>query len=181
MVVILHNIRSLHNVGSIFRTCDAAGVEKLYLCGITPRPIDQFGRFRPQLTKVSLGAEKTVAWDGSARSPQAIAKLIKRLKEDGYKIFAVEQDKNSIPYYKLKLFDSAQGKNKSKCAFIFGNEVKGLPPSVLKNADKILEIPMRGQIVRQAHHPRRIRFGKESLNIAVSVGIVLFHIRQQGR
>jgi len=156
MIVVLHNLRSLHNVGSIFRTADAAGAEKIYLCGITPEPMDRIGRFRPDLIKVSLGAEKTVAWDASARSTRATLKLLERLKREGYKIFAVEQDKKSTPYFKLKV-----NSYKSKVAFIFGNEVKGLPKAILKKADKILEIPMRGK--------------KESLNVAVAAGIILFH------
>ncbi len=175
MIVILHNIRSLHNVGSIFRTADAAGVEKIYLCGITPAPFDVFGNPRRQLTKVSLGAEKYVKWEkvGSASSPQAtraIFKLLKNLKKQGYKIFAVEQSKKSIPYYKLKT------KNlKLKIALILGNEIKGLPASILKRADKILEIPMKGAMVRQACHPRRLGRGKESLNVAVAFGIVVYN------
>jgi len=162
MVAILHNIRSLHNVGSIFRTADAAGVEKLYLCGITPAPVDRFGKVRPQFAKVALGAEKYVPWDGSIRRPRAMSALLERLKSDGYKIFAIEQSKNSIPYYKMKPFDKAQGKNKSKVALIFGNEVRGLPKTILEKADKILEIPMTGR--------------KESLNVAVAFGIVAFHL-----
>ena len=82
MIAILHNIRSLHNVGSIFRTADAIGTEKLYLCGLTPIPLDEFGQWRPQLTKVSLGAEKTVPWDDSARAPRAISKLVDKLKKE---------------------------------------------------------------------------------------------------
>lgn len=156
MIVIIHNIRSLHNVGSIFRTADAAGVEKIYLCGITPKPIDELGRLRQQLTKVSLGAEKYVPWDASARSARAIIKLISKLKAEGFKIFAIEQSKNSIPYYKLNVKGQM-----SKVVLIVGNEVKGLPKSVLNKADKILEIPMRGK--------------KESLNVAVAFGIVAFH------
>ncbi len=172
MIVILHNIRSLYNVGSIFRTADAAGVEKIYLCGITPAPFDVFDKPRQQLTKVSLGAEKYVKWEkvGSARSARAIFKLLKNLKKQGYKIFAVEQSKKSIPYYKLKT------KNlKLKIALILGNEIKGLPVSILKRADKILEIPMKGAMVRQAHHPRRTGRGKESLNVAVAFGIVAYN------
>ena len=98
MIVVLHNIRSLHNVGSIFRTADAAGVKKIYLCGITPSPIDQFGKPRQQLVKVSLGAEKYVEWE----KVKTIRKLIDDLKKQKYKIFAVEQNKKSIPYYKIK-------------------------------------------------------------------------------
>jgi len=155
IIVILHNIRSLHNVGSIFRTADATGVTRIYLCGITPAPLDKFGRLRPQLAKVSLGAEKSVVWDGSARSPRATIKLLGKLKSEGYKIFAVEQSKKSTPYYRLRATNT-----KRKFALILGNEVKGLPPSILKRADKILEIPMRGE--------------KESLNVAVAFGIVAF-------
>ena len=182
MRVILYNVRSLYNVGSIFRTSDAAGVEKLYLCGITPEPIDRFGRIRPPLAKVALGAEKSVAWDASARSARATLKLLDNLKKEGYKIFAIEQARKSTPYYKVVLrpppkpfdkapLDKARGKqgkrdkqaqDKNKIALIFGNEVKGLPPAVLKKADKILEIPMRGK--------------KESLNVAVAFGIVIFRL-----
>ena len=159
MIAILHNIRSLYNVGSIFRTADAAGVEKLYLCGITPAPVDIFGKPRPQLTKVSLGAEKYVKWDASARSARATLKSLENLKKQGYKIFAVEQSKKSISYYKLK---TTNYKQKNKTALILGNEIKGLPPSILKRADKILEIPMRGK--------------KESLNVSVAFGIVIFRL-----
>lgn len=172
MLVILHNIRSLHNVGSIFRTADAVGVEKIYLCGFTPAPVDAFGRPRMQLTKVSLGAEKYVKWDGSARSPQAIAKLIDKLKADGYKIFAIEQSKKSVPYHKINL----RTRDVPKLVLVLGNEIKGLPQSILSRAERILEIPMKGAMVRQAHHPRRIGRGKESLNVSVAFGIIAFNL-----
>jgi len=160
MILILHNIRSLYNVGSIFRTADAVGIEKIYLCGITPKPVDEFERPRPQLTKVSLGAEKYVEWEkiGSASSPQATTRLIDNLRCDGYKIFAIEQNKKSIPYYKIP--KSLILNHKS--VLILGNEVKGLPLSILKRSNKILEIPMKGK--------------KESLNVSVAFGIVAFHI-----
>lgn len=154
MVAILHNIRSRHNVGSIFRTADAAGIEKLYLCGITPTPLDKFGKLRPQLGKVALGAEKTVPWEHCKSS----AALIKKLKKQGYKIFAVEQDKKSIPYYKLSDVLTRQ----HRIALVLGNEVGGLPSAILKLSDKILEIPMRGK--------------KESLNVSVAFGIVAFRL-----
>jgi 23S rRNA (guanosine2251-2'-O)-methyltransferase len=203
LVVILHNVRSVYNVGSIFRTADAAGVSKIYLAGITPAPIDRFGKTKPRFAKVSLGAEKSVPWDdstrlttnGSARSPRAVLKLLEKLRSEGYKIFAVEQSRKSIPYYKVRPFDAApvrgperslrasqrQGKNKSKLALVFGNEVGGLPPAVLRLADKILEIPMRGAMVRQAHHPRHTGHGKESLNVGVAFGIVAFGLLYGGR
>ena len=173
MIVILNNIRSLHNVGSIFRTADAAGIEKLYLTGITPEPVDRFDKIRPQLAKVSLGAESSVKWDGSTRSQRATLKLLEKLKKEGYKIFAVEQNKKSISYYKVAL-RRAQGKNQNKLVLIFGNEVNGLSPVILKKCDKILEIPMRGAMVRQAHHPRHKKAGKESLNVSVAFGITVF-------
>lgn len=147
MVVVLHNIRSLHNVGSIFRTADALGIEKIYLCGITPEPTDRFGKFREQLTKVSLGAEKTVPWEKIRNTSSLIAKL----KRDGWRILAVEQAKNSKPYYKLNRLPK-------KVVLIMGNEVKGLSPSVLNKSDVVLEIPMKGK--------------KESLNVSVAFGIV---------
>lgn len=153
IAVILHNIRSLHNVGSIFRTAEVAGVKKIYLTGITPTPLDRFGRYRSQLTKVSLGSEKIVAWEKSGSA----LKLIGNLKKDGYKVFMIEQSKKSTPYYKMKV----RSKN-LKVALIVGNEVTGLPSSILKRADKILEIPRRGK--------------KESLNVSVACGIVLFRI-----
>lgn len=170
MIVILHNIRSLHNVGSIFRTADAAGVEKIYLAGITPTPVDRFGKIRPQLTKVSLGAEKTVSWEkvelrakprtvpqsGSGARVKSITSLLVRLKQEGYQIIAIEQDKKSIPYHRY------EKSRKEETVLLIGNEVSGIPKKILKRCDKILEIPMRGR--------------KESLNVSVAFGIVLFHL-----
>lgn len=157
IVAVLHNIRSVHNVGSIFRTADAAGVEKIYLSGITPSPLDRFGRLRPQFAKVALGAERYIEWDASARSAQATVKLLERLKNEGYKIFAVEQSKKSVPYYRAAMT------RHSEIALVLGSEVSGLPQSVLKRADKVLEIPMRGK--------------KESLNVAVAFGIVVYKLQ----
>jgi 23S rRNA (guanosine2251-2'-O)-methyltransferase len=150
MIVILVNIRSLHNVGSIFRTADAAGIEKIYLTGYTPTPIDQFGARRPQIAKVALGAETYIPWE---YHPSSTA-LIDRLKKGGFKILAVEQSKTSVLFNQVKL------KSKEKVALIMGNEVKGLPPTILKRADQILEIPMLGK--------------KESLNVSVAFGIVVY-------
>ena len=174
MTIILHNIRSVYNVGSIFRTADAVGVEKIYLCGITPIPIDRFGKWRLQLTKVSLGAEKTVPWE---YQKSAVA-VIKKIKGGGHKIFAVEQDKKSVSYYKIK----PTTRNLDKIVLIFGNEVMGLPKSILKFADEILEIPMRGKMVRHAHHPKNypeLSRRKESLNVSVAFGIVAYHLNFQ--
>lgn len=158
MITILHNIRSLYNVGSIFRTADAVAAEKIYLCGITPSPLDPFGHPRTQLTKVSLGAEKTVDWEDSVKSPYATKKLIEQLKKDGYKILALEMTKNAIPYYRFKIQDS-----RFKIVLILGNEVKGLPEFILKSADKILSIPMVGK--------------KESLNVGVAFAVAAFYLK----
>jgi 23S rRNA (guanosine2251-2'-O)-methyltransferase len=153
LTVILHDIRSVHNVGSIFRTADAAGAEKIFLCGITPSPMDRFREVRPDFAKVALGAEKFVAWE----SAKTTAGVVKQLKKDGYEIFALEQSKRSVSYHAVRLASDA------RAAIIVGNEVKGLPPSILRSASRILEIPMMGK--------------KESLNVAVAFGIVAFGLR----
>ena len=146
--VVLDNIRSAYNVGSIFRTADGVGVEKIYLCGHTPTPIDRFGRKRKDISKVSLGAD--VKWEYR----KDILPLINELKNEAVKVVSVEQDKRSIDYKDIKL--------KKNVAYIFGNEVNGLDKEVLSQSDLIVEIPMKGK--------------KESLNVAVSVGIVLFNV-----
>lgn len=158
MIVILDNIRSIQNVGSIFRTADAAGIAKIYLCGIAPEPLDSFGRPRQQFVKVSLGAEKTVAWEKA----KATGKLIDRLKKEGYKIWAVEQSRKSVFYYALR----PTNYELKRIALVFGNEVRGISSAILKKCDKILEIPMRGK--------------KESLNVAVAFGIVVFYLIYRG-
>ncbi len=152
--VVLWNIRSVYNVGSIFRTCDGAGVKKIYLIGVTPIPLDRFGNFRKDFKKVSLGAEKTVEWE-YAKSFSAVYEKLKKTAGGRIEILAVEQDKNSIPYFKYKR------KNK-RIALIFGEETKGLPKTILNKADKILEIPMRGK--------------KESLNVSVAAGVVIYYL-----
>lgn len=150
-MVILHNIRSLHNVGSIFRTSDAAGISKIFLCGITPSPLDRFGTIRPELSKVALGAERNVPWEHIVST----TRCIKKLKTGGYSIYALEQSKHSVSY------DSAHlRRGKKKIALVLGDEVRGIPPSILKLSDAILEIPMRGK--------------KESLNVSVAFGIAIF-------
>lgn len=161
IIVILHNIRSLQNVGSIFRTADAAGVKKIYLAGITPAPVDVFGKPRQQLTKVSLGAEKYVSW----QKIKSVGKLIDDLKNPpaggGYKIFAIEQNRRAVPYHRVSSI-KYKVLRKNKIVLVVGSEIKGLPKSILEKSDKILEIPMAGK--------------KESLNVSVAFGIVVFHI-----
>ena len=167
MVAVLHNVRSIHNVGSIFRTADGAGVRKIYLCGITPGPVDRFGREVKAFVKVSLGAEETVAYEKIRQTTEAI----RRLKKEGYTILAIEQSRNSVPYHKFKI-----PRSKPRIALILGAEVEGVPPAILKMADKILEIPMRGVMVREAYHPRHSGRGKESLNVAIAFGIVAYRL-----
>lgn len=156
MVVILDNIRSLHNVGSIFRTADGAGVTKLYLCGVTPGPLNRFKEVVPEVAKTALGAERTVAWEKVETTLDAI----KQLKKQGYKIIAIEQDAKAVPYYQMKVSTL----ERSKVALVLGEEVKGLSPAVLKKCDTIVEIPMHGT--------------KESLNVSVAFGIIAFHFAQ---
>lgn len=173
IVAVLHDIRSVHNVGSIFRTADAAGVAKVYCCGITPAPLDRFKNVRVDFAKVALGAEKFVAWEHAKN----ISEVITALKESGFTVFAIEQSRHSIPYNMVRQAHHARRRG-ARIALVLGNEVEGLPPAVLKLADKTLEIPMHGAMVRQAHHPRRSGVGKESLNVAVAFGVVVFRLRE---
>ncbi len=148
--LVLHNIRSLHNVGSVFRTADAAGVKKIYLTGYTPAPLDRFGKIRPEIKKTALGAEKFVKWEHYKN----ISILLKKLKKEKIRLIAVEQDNKAVNYKNLKI--------NYPLALIFGNEVRGLSQQILKKCDKIVEIPMHGK--------------KESLNVSVAAGIVLFSL-----
>lgn len=143
-ILILPNIRSGHNVGAIFRTADGAGVDKIYLTGYSPCPP------HPQVDKVSLGAEKSVAWEWARYT----VPLLKKLKADGYNIVALEQTKKSVTLYKWK--------PKFPLALVVGNEVAGIPPKLLKLCDEFVEIPMHGE--------------KNSLNVSVAAGISLYHI-----
>ncbi len=154
MILILDNIRSIHNVGSIFRSADAAGVSELFLCGVTPDPIDRFGRDRSDLAKVSLGAEKSVSWRHFKDTFEAISFA----KDIGKKVIALEQTEKSENYIDLaKSFDFKE------VALVLGEETKGLPEEVLKISDVIAEIPMFGD--------------KESLNVSVAAGIAMFGFR----
>ncbi|MCX6716616.1 MAG: TrmH family RNA methyltransferase [Candidatus Taylorbacteria bacterium] len=155
-MVLLHDIRSIHNVASIFRTSDGAGVEKIYLTGYSPCPVDRFGRPQKGFAKVSLGAENSVSWEYE-KEPRA---LLTRLKKQGVSVVAVEQDERSELYSEMKDGKKVPAKIKYPAIFVFGNEVGGVDKKILDLADKIIEIPMRGV--------------KESLNVSVSVGIILF-------
>lgn len=150
-IVVLDNIRSAHNVGAIFRTCDGAGVSKIYLCGYTPRPIDRFGREQPEILKTSLGATKTVEWEGCERVEDALTGL----RGDGVAIAAIEQTDQSVSYKDWQL------PSEQPTAFIFGNEVDGVQPTAIEKSDVVIEIPMLGT--------------KESLNVSNSTAVILFH------
>ena len=146
LVVVLDNIRSLNNIGSVFRTCDAFLVERVYLTGITATPPNR------EIHKTALGATDSVNWS-YARST---IELVKGLRKEGYKILSVEQAESSLP---LNRFSPEEG---SKYALVFGNEVKGVQQSVVDLSHQCLEIPQFGT--------------KHSLNISVSCGIVLWDI-----
>ncbi len=150
VAVLLHDIRSTHNVGSIFRTADTLGVSKIYISGYTPTPLDKFNRPRKDIAKVALGAEKTISWE-QISNPNL---LVKKLKKDGFQIVAVEQSEKSTDYKKVKI--------ENKVLFIVGNEVSGMEKNTLKLCDVIAEIPQRGE--------------KESLNVSVAFGVALFRM-----
>jgi 23S rRNA (guanosine2251-2'-O)-methyltransferase len=146
VTIVLDNIRSMHNVGSVFRTADAFLVEKICLCGYTPRPPHR------DINKTALGATETVSWS-YADSAFVAAKA---LKSEGYRIVAIEQVDNSVPLQDFLLPDQ------DKIALIFGNEVSGVDQEVLEICDSSIEIPQLGM--------------KHSLNISVAAGIVLWEL-----
>lgn len=150
--VILHNVRSAHNVGAIFRTADGAGVSKIFLTGYTPAPVDRFGRPRTALEKTALGATDSVPWEVCEDAPV----LVSRLQREGIEIVSVEQHEQAISYTEQAFTRDA--------AFIFGNEVEGVPEALSLVADAIVHIPMHGK--------------KESLNVSTTAGIILFHAIQ---
>lgn len=147
IVVVLDNIRSAHNVGSVFRSADSFKADKIYLCGICSTPPSA------EIHKSALGAEFSVEWEYCRETVDAI----KKLHADGYTILSVEQAVDSIM---LDHFEPEQGK---KYALVLGNEVDGVSQNVIDNSDGVLEIPQYGT--------------KHSLNISVTAGIVLWHIR----
>lgn len=153
MGVLLHNVRSAHNVGSIFRTSDAAGVSKVYLSGYTPRPVDAFGRMQKDIAKTALGAEQFLAWE-YAKDPMT---LIAKARAEGFVIIGIEQDARALDYRSHEM--------KEKTLFVLGNEVRGMSPKLRAACDLLLEIPMRGK--------------KESLNVAVAAGIILFNTQRR--
>jgi tRNA G18 (ribose-2'-O)-methylase SpoU len=150
----LDNIRSVHNVGSIFRTAETLGISKIYCIGTTPRPHDRFGNKRPDFAKVALGAENNVAWEYLEEGISTLNKL----KKGGAKIVALEQSPKSIDYKHVTLGSFS----KNKVVIILGNEVEGVTKEILELVDVIAEIPLHGE--------------KESLNVSVSAGIFLYRL-----
>jgi tRNA G18 (ribose-2'-O)-methylase SpoU len=148
--VILDNIRSAHNVGSIFRTSDGAGVSKIFLVGVTPCPVDRFGRLQPEIAKTSLGAADIVPWEQVSNDDAVL--LVRRLRGEGVTVVAVEQTADAIALDQFQV--------PKNVAYILGNEVDGVSDALIKESDTVVEIPMAGK--------------KESLNVSVAAGIVLF-------
>ena len=148
VIVVLDNIRSCHNIGSVFRTADALLIEKIFLCGITTTPPNK------EIHKTALDAEKVVEWEYCEETFEAVTKL----KAMNYKVFAVEQAENSIPLPDYKPLSD------EKIAIIFGNEVKGVQQEVINQCHGAVEIPQYGT--------------KHSFNISVSAGIVLWELNR---
>jgi len=144
IVIVLDNVRSMHNVGSAFRTADAFRIERIYLCGITAKPPHR------DINKTALGATESVAWTHQEKTKE----VVDELKEAGYKIICVEQADESVPLQDFMPYHDC------KYCLIFGNEVFGVEEEVVANADTCLEIPQFGT--------------KHSLNVSVSIGIVMW-------
>ena len=146
LIVILDNVRSLNNIGSVFRTCDAFLIEKIYLCGITATPPNK------EIHKTALGATDSVAWEYEENTLSAVEKL----KEQGAYIISIEQAENST------MLNDFEPNRNQKYAIIFGNEVKGVEQEVVSASNEVIEIPQYGT--------------KHSLNISVSAGITIWEL-----
>lgn len=149
IIIILDDIRSLHNIGSVFRTSDAFLVEKIYLCGITATPPHK------EIHKTALGATETVAWEYAEK----VTTVIQQLKNEGVKVFAIEQVENAT------FLDQFSPNKDERYALIFGNEVYGVSQEAIALAEGCIEIPQLGS--------------KHSLNISVSAGIVVWDFFQK--
>ena len=149
LVALLDNIRSIHNVGSMFRSADGAGVDHLHLLGITATPA------HPRLAKAALGAHETVAWTHHRHGPDAAA----RLRREGYTLWALER--TAEPARQSSLYETVPPPG--PLALIVGNERAGVDPGLLALCDGVFALPMSG--------------GKSSLNVAVAFGIAVYHLR----
>ena len=146
LIIILDNIRSLNNIGSVFRTCDAFLVEKIYLCGITPTPPHK------DIHKTALGSTDTVTWE----YVEDTLMLVEKLKAEGVEVCSIEQTENAT------MLNNFTPKQKTTYALVFGNEVKGVSQKVVSASDLVIEIPQYGT--------------KHSLNISVSCGVVVWDL-----
>jgi tRNA G18 (ribose-2'-O)-methylase SpoU len=153
LFLVINNIRSTYNVGAMFRTADAVGVEKVYLCGYTPSPTDRFGRTQPAIAKTALGAEQSVPWE----HVDDVHTVIASLKREGVTVVALEQHERAVPYTEYK--------TKTPTALVVGEEVDGLPEDIIDRCDAVVDIPMHGS--------------KESLNVSVAAGITLYTLIEQ--
>lgn len=151
IIIILDDIRSLHNIGSVFRTSDAFLIEKIYLCGITATPPNK------EIHKTALGATDTVAWEYK----ENVVELISQLKSENCQVFAIEQVENAT------FLNAFLPEKDSKYALVFGNEVYGVSQEAIQNCHGTIEIPQLGT--------------KHSLNISVSTGIVVWDLFQKMR
>lgn len=152
--LLAHNVRSLWNVGSFFRTCDAFAVERLYLTGYTGHPP------RKEITKTAIGAEEFVPWEHHTDP----IPIIQSLKKDGWQIVALEITPDAIPLDQFPLPSKGEGtgEGSEKILLLVGHELTGVPQEILSHCDAVTFIPMHGK--------------KESLNVAVAAGIALFHL-----
>ena len=146
LIVILDNIRSLNNIGSVFRTSDAFRIEKIYLCGITATPPHK------DIQKTALGSTESVDWEYAESS----LALLKKLQSNDIQVLSIEQAE------KATMLNEFTPKKNQKYALVFGNEVKGVSQEVVNNSDQVIEIPQYGT--------------KHSLNVSVSCGVVLWDV-----
>lgn len=151
-IAVLDNLRSVYNVGSIFRTANAVGIEKIYLCGTTPTPLDKKGLRRKDFSKVALGAEDTIVWEYKEDTVSTLLEL----KNKNYYVIALEQGEGSLDYKEITV------DGKQNVAFVIGHEVDGITRNVLEKCDVLAEIPMLGT--------------KESLNVTIAFGIGVYRI-----
>ena len=149
--VLLDNIRSLYNVGSVFRTAESVGVQKLHLCGMTSTPDN------PRLAKTAIGAENLVAWQHHNNGLTAA----QTLQKQGFSLWAIEGGKEAIPLFDIKI-----PQNNQRIALVIGNELAGIDPEIMEICERILYIPMQGH--------------KESLNLTVAFGVAAYYLRYQG-
>jgi len=157
LVGVLGDVRSVHNVGSIFRTADGAGFSKLILCGVTPEPMDRLGRLRQDFAKVALGAERSVLWE----KEKTVGSALRRLRNEGFTIIALEQSPGARSCFALP------SRLPERVALLVGSETEGIRKRTLRQADCIIEIPMYG--------------AKESLNVSVAFGIAAYALAEHAR